>query len=144
MRFDRRTAPGENGCIVWLGLRTARGYGRFSVRRRMDYAHRFAYERSRGPIPAGLQIDHLCRNTACVNPAHLDLVTTQENRHRARGYPYVNLKPHCRHGHSYGESVRRDAEGRICPTCSRGRWLRAGRAENTVSLTPIHGQALGN
>lgn len=74
----------SNGCWVWQGGRDVKGYGKLEGRR----AHRVYYERYVGPIPAGLQIDHLCRNTGCCNPNHLDAVTSAENVRRS---PRVKL-----------------------------------------------------
>lgn len=69
---------------------------------RLVRAHRFSYERAVGPIPAGLQIDHLCRVRACVNPAHLEPVTCGENVRRSwAAMPRKPPKTHCVHGHAY-------------------------------------------
>lgn len=65
-------------CWLWLGAKAA-GYGLFRGHR----AHRWAYENLRGPIPEDLTIDHLCRARACVNPAHMEAVTREENTRRA-------------------------------------------------------------
>jgi hypothetical protein len=68
-------------CWIWTGT-TPRGYGQFSVNRRMKPAHRAAHELFVGPIPHQYEIDHLCRNISCVRPAHLEAVTKTENRRR--------------------------------------------------------------
>jgi hypothetical protein len=75
----------ERGCWVWQMCRNNRGYGLKWNRetRRLMVAHRWYYERAHGAIPEGLQLDHLCRVKACVNPAHLEAVTAQVNNQRA-------------------------------------------------------------
>ncbi len=82
-RFWSKVTTGNGtSCWVWNGYRNAAGYGMVGVNRKVRYAHRFAYEHFVGPIPAGLHIDHLCRNTSCVKPAHLEAVTQAENNRR--------------------------------------------------------------
>jgi hypothetical protein len=75
-------ASGE--CWTWVGAVTSRGYGSFGYEGRIWSTHRLAYELLVGAIPAGLTIDHLCRNKLCCNPAHLEPVTLAENLRRAR------------------------------------------------------------
>ena len=72
-------------CWVWLGARNAKGYGLIARRRSgSSLAHRVYYEKARGAIPAGMQIDHLCRLPVCVNPDHLEPVTPGQNVQRGR------------------------------------------------------------
>ena len=73
-----------SACWEWFGTVSPGGYGTLQVNGRRKQAHRFMYEREIGPIPDGLHLDHLCRNTLCVNPAHLEPVTPQENTRRSR------------------------------------------------------------
>lgn len=83
LRYKRATFDAKTlrtpGCWWWLGAIGSHGYGVVS---RRDLAHRVAYERARGPIPAELTVDHLCCNRECVNPAHMELVTLAENGRR--------------------------------------------------------------
>lgn len=73
-------------CHLWLLAITGKGYGQEwdRSRRRMNFAHRLAYERVHGPVPPGTEIDHLCSQRACVNPEHLEAVTHAVNVERAR------------------------------------------------------------
>lgn len=81
-RLLARREVTESGCWVWLGNRTPRGYGQIHVDGATAYVHRAAYEVWIGPIRAGLVIDHLCRNAACFNPAHLEAVPQAVNVQR--------------------------------------------------------------
>lgn len=120
-----RSEAVPGGCVVWTGGLQSKGYGAFRFRRRLRYAHRVAYVASRGPIPRGLVVDHLCRNRACVNPAHMELVTSVENVMRGVSIPAVNArKDTCVRGHS-DWSVRSSG-----PFAGRRRWCRACSRED--------------
>ena len=88
-RFEAKWTPEPNtGCWLWTGATDRKGYGQFRSKGAHVKAHRWSYERLVGPIPEGLQIDHLCRVPGCVNPEHLEPVTHRENQVRglvARG-----------------------------------------------------------
>lgn len=120
----------EYECWLWQGGLTSKGYGRFSVGRHGNVvAHRFAYELLIGPIPDGLVIDHLCRNRACQNPAHMEPVTNQVNVLRGVG-PTAQLarRTHCTNGHEYtpANTYLRPDGGRRCVTCKQD-WNRRQR-----------------
>ena len=109
----------ENGCWEWAGS-TRSGYGRMRHNGRPQQAHRVYYKLLKGPIPGGLQIDHLCRNPLCVNPDHMEPVTHRTNSLRGVGAPAANAKKtHCPRGHSYaGENVYfPPSGGRQCRRC---------------------------
>lgn len=110
-------------CWVWLWCKDRAGYGRTILHKKQMLAHRAAYEILVGPIPAGLVIDHLCRNSSCVNPNHLEPVTDRVNILRGKGPSAKNaLKTHCLHGHEFTpENTGVVKGGRRCRTCHTNR-----------------------
>lgn len=98
-----------SGCWFWTGSRFSNGYGYFQVQskpRKAALAHRWLYERIVGPIPDGMDLDHLCRVRHCVNPAHLEPVSRSENLRRSPGLmgQAQRKKTHCPRGHPYDET----------------------------------------
>ncbi|KKN74894.1 hypothetical protein LCGC14_0386430 [marine sediment metagenome] len=110
-------------CWLWRGV-TSQGYGRSPIRCDGKYiyalAHRVAYEELVGPIPEGLQLDHLCRVRNCVNPAHLEAVTSGENTRRGDTGKNNAIKTHCPKGHPYDEENTRILPNgwRVCKECA--------------------------
>jgi hypothetical protein len=116
-RIDHFSCPEPNsGCWLWLGQVDRHGYGCISFRDKPSLAHRVSYEAYRGPIPAGLTLDHLCRVRCCVNPCHLEPVTPAVNTLRGNTIPARNKqKTHCIKGHPFNEkNTRVDSRGRRC------------------------------
>jgi hypothetical protein len=133
-KVDRRAA---SECWLWTSGKDIHGYGKFMRTDRSDVgAHRFVYELMRGPIPDGLVLDHLCRTRHCVNPAHLEAVTSRENTLRGVGLTAVNAtKTHCKHGHEFTEEntyYRKGRNARTCRECARTA-LRKSRAAKAVA-----------
>jgi len=93
------------GCIVWTGAVDKLGYGRIGMQGKSKLAHRISYQHYVGEIPVGLELDHLCRNTSCINPNHLEPVTRKVNTDRGL-CAETNRKrfaamTHCKHGHEF-------------------------------------------
>jgi hypothetical protein len=112
----------DRGCWVWQRARQRNGYGKARLSERDWLAHRLSYEAHIGPIPDGMQIDHLCRNRACVKPAHLEPVTVRQNLLRGQGVTAREAaQTHCIHGHPFtGPNLYLDPRGRRqCRQCRR-------------------------
>ena len=108
-------------CLIWIGAKNPKGYGIFHNGFKHMAAHRFAYEQTKGPIPAGLQVDHLCRTRACMNPEHMEAVTNRENTLRGTGPTSINAKKtECKRGHKFDkENTVPVKGGRACLACRR-------------------------
>lgn len=112
------------GCWVWVKtIKSDTGYGVLRIDNQTHYAHRLYYERNVGPIPDGLVIDHLCRRRSCVNPDHMEPVTSGENVLRGESAAARSArKTHCKHGHPLsGENLYAYKGKRHCRECQRKR-----------------------
>lgn len=137
-KVDVPTDP--DACWLWTGSVMRHGYGWFYFRSRSDAAHRAAYELFRGPIPAGMHLDHTCHTNdpdcaggfsclhrRCVNPAHLEPVSKRENDRRGQSPMAKEARlSHCKHGHPLsGENLRpvpnRPPGWRECEVCYQRR-----------------------
>lgn len=124
-RFWNKVVILETGCWQWTAARSVDGYAHFwPERNQLVLGYRWAYEYYIGPVPNGLQLDHLCRNTSCVNPFHLEPVTHKENILRGDNPCAINAKKtHCAHGHPYsGDNLYIQPNGkggRKCRICIR-------------------------
>lgn len=130
-KVDKRGSADHPFCWVWTAYTLPNGYGMFNLGEgQKDYSHRIAYAWLVEPIADGLVTDHLCRNRACCNPAHLEPVTQRENVRRGDSRLHVpawqaasaatkRALDHCKHGHAFDEAntIRRASGGRDCRAC---------------------------
>ena len=143
-RFWEKVA--KNGCWVWMAARNSHGYGHFvlwnkATKQRADIgAHVFAWEITNGPIPPGLELDHqICRNKACVNPAHMVLTTKAGNLLEPDGAAgKQRAKTHCPRGHALVDGNLLNGRWRVCRAChnERDRVRRRYHALIQKSSTP--------
>lgn len=149
-RFMTKVSIADNGCWIWNKVVTPNGYGQFRLGKGMMLAHRAAYQLFIGPIPDGLEIDHLCHSndlscsggTSCphrlhVNPFHcLEPVTRKQNIQRGRQGWYKMALTHCPHGHPYDDvNTILDRSGhRHCRTCTKDRGAAFYQAKKRARL----------
>lgn len=131
-RLDK--TDGESGCWVWSGMVNQDGYGLVKIRGKRVMVHRAYLQETGVSIPEGLTVDHLCRNRACANPDHLELVTNLENVMRGFSPPAVNArKTECKRGHPFDAVNTYVAPNgnRACKECRRMH-LRKWRSKSKV------------
>jgi hypothetical protein len=140
VRLMKRVVSVDGGCLLWLGAKTEKGYGRIGkTGGGTTGTHQVAWESVNGKVPDGLELDHTCRNRACVNVDHLEAVTHLENIKRGirPQWYYDSLhglrkkdRSHCVHGHEMSEKNIKWINGgkyKYCRRCfneGRNRWRR--------------------
>ncbi len=155
-RLMARVEPDTNGgCWLWVGTIKPFGYGKIGIgcgkNQRTLYVHRAVYEHLVGPVPDGLDLDHLCRVRCCCNPDHLEPVTRQENLLRGQTLAAANADAtECPQGHPYDEANtywRPDGIGRDCVACRAEASVRAAEkskaARHARGLKPKRNQWTG-
>jgi hypothetical protein len=124
-RLRAKCGANENGCWIWSRAFNGAGYpSTMWLNGKVVLAHRASYLIFKGPIPDGLEIDHLCRDKRCVNPEHLEAVTRQTNLLRGTGFAARHARQtHCKRGHEFTDAnTYISARGeRVCRTCRAAR-----------------------
>jgi hypothetical protein len=127
-RLKSKIIVNDQDCWEWQGCKIKGGYGRASLKGKLILTHRLTYQILVKDIPKGLTLDHLCKNTSCCNPKHLEPVTLKENL--LRGRTGLNLlKTHCPQGHPYDE---------INTYMLRGKWRRCRICVRKATLNWYH------
>lgn len=135
----------ETGCWQFTGYCPPGGYGQVGRNLRV---HVIVWEHFRGPVPDGLELDHLCRNRACCNPDHLEPVTGRVNKLRGVGFAALNaVKTHCDQGHALTPDnvyARPDRFGRLCRICRHDVGLRRVEQVGHEAIAEAHRHIIYN
>jgi Pyruvate/2-oxoacid:ferredoxin oxidoreductase delta subunit len=138
--FFKFVSPAPNtGCWFWLGNHSPAGYAMFTAKKgRISGAHRYSYEIHKGPIPVGLEVDHICNMKGCVNPDHLQALTSRQNQMRTNSPIAQNSrKTHCHKGHEFTpeNTVKHSGGGRECRECRKA-FKRKYRFLRSIAANP--------
>jgi hypothetical protein len=135
--------PQEKGCWIWEGFIDSVGYGRYAhpIKGYSSTAHRVVYEFFYGDIEPDLEIDHLCSNKSCINPFHMEKVSSHVNTLRSNNNSAINArKTHCIRGHEFTKenthwykSFRSEHMSRSCRACKNLRQSKY-RSKKHVSI----------
>lgn len=140
--WAQRLDEDAEGCWLYTGPLNNQGYGHVGYNGRQEYVHRATYMALVGPIPEGLQIDHLCRKRACANPEHLEPVTQHENLLRG----YWGARTHCKNGHELTDDnvrlVGKHRTERKCRACERDRGRRQRAGNGPCEIPECAGRAI--
>ena len=121
-RLEAKSIPEPNsGCWIWIGALRKGDYGQIVIDGKKKLAHRISYEIHKGPIPEGMELDHICRMHQCINPDHLEAVSHRVNVLRGAAPSAVHAaKTHCSKGHEFSASITINGKvRRHCKICKR-------------------------
>lgn len=147
-RIQAKGVTSHGGCVIWTGMAwspkdPSRRYGYIKHCGKKLRVHRIVFLAEYGPLPSGTVPDHLCRNTLCINPLHMEAVTARENTLRGIGPTAINArKTMCNKGHPlHGDNVwlRPNTRERWCRTCMRARRSAYGKRRRTL-LAALEGK----